>query len=377
MKTSSFLKNFSCHLHNDALLFVVLYHFDVEIYSAMVHFNAPSTLNFRVMKSWSPLLSINDYNNIFENSPFNICVELQFLLLLILSIYDAFFIQKDRFHRIALYSGLFGSILVIPFVVLHPQIGSIYFAQFTFMSFDHRVPIIPIIGSITWFTYISVTFPWTMKFNSILAEYAFTNLLMAFLWQPFEIMSTHFMFWSWHNDDPFVRDRYGKVPIAGTMWMMSWISGFQFILSLYRWYYSSPRLQVKLLDSTQIGHIRCIWIALNVAVGGTIWANIPFNFWFHPWNHYMGWHSSKSLHLWQALCVLIVVSFMMWNMSKIRLRYHKNQLCFRMGLMVLIIYGYGSTALMAIFEDIGNSGYRSMSYHQTLGRGKGRNLRAL
>merc|ERR1712079_314544 len=42
-----------------------------------------------------------------------------------------------------------------------------------------------------------------------------------------------------------------------------------------------------------------------------------------------------------------------------------------MGLMVLIIYGYGTTALMAQFEDIGHSGYKSISYHQTLGERKG------
>ena len=326
---------------------------------------------FTDFKSCSPLWFINDYVDIFHNTPFNVCVEVQFLLLLSLSVYDAFFLQKDRFHRIVIYAAFMSGVAVLSFVVLHPQMGNVYFSQFIFMLFDHRLPAIGIVGAFTWFSYIAVTFPWHMNFHSILAEYAFTNLLVAFLWSPFEIMATHFLLWSWHNDDHFLRDRYGKHPIAATLWIMAWISGFQFMLSLYRWYYSSPRSQRKPVDSTQIGHGRCLWIAANVAVGGTIWANVPFNFWFHPLNHFMEWHSSKSLHCYQLLCAVVVAAYSMWNIGKLRLRYLKKPLYFRLGLQVLVIYGYGSTALMAHFEDIGDRGFRSTSYHQTLGERKG------
>ena len=104
---------------------------------------------------------------------------------------------------------------------------------------------------------------------------------------------------------------------------------------------------------------------------GTVWANVPFNFWYHPLNWYMEWDASKSLHLYQALCVFIVVLYSIWNLNKIRMRYFKKQLMFRIGLMVLGIFGYGGTALMAQYEEIGNKGYRSTSYHQTLGERKG------
>ena len=232
------------------------------------------------------------------------------------------------------------------------------------MLFDGRCPFFLLFGASIWFSYIVVTFSWNLHFDSLFAELAFTNLLAAMLWQPLEIMGTHFLFWSWHNDEPLMLERYGKVPVVSSMWIMSLLSSFQLLVTLYKRWHQHHGNGVDRFE--RMGHSECMLVGSGCGVLGIVFMNIPFNLVYHPLSHWMSSNLSV-VNLYQALSLLIVLFYGFKNASKIRLRFSRKRVYFDLVLQVLMLYGWLSTMLMAQFEDLQQYGFRSDSYHQTLG----------
>ena len=286
------------------------------------------------------------------------------MCLFLLCTYDAFCRQNNRLYRIAWWMSLCCGILIELTTILPREIGNFYHSQFTLMLFDRREPLYMLPCVYVWFLYTFTTVVWHCKWSSKLSEYAFTVVLIYFVWQPFDWIGIHFQFWTWHNDEPLYQQRRGGVPVASTFWMMSFIGGMQMTLRIIRdHYFLGQRTNWhRSPDGTTCILLALCGSLLNLAV----FMLIPFGVLYHPIsnrNFGLGLSCSFAMHCFLGLCGFVVVSHSLRNRNKLSFR--PNERGFLYTFCVQIVCGYVMVC-GAMMHWIDIRGLKQESYHQIL-----------
>lgn len=316
-------------------------------------------------KSIDPLLSFNPPSQIWNETPANLILEIQFLFLFAMCTYDAFIRQKNKMYRIAWLESLFCGILIELFTILPETIGNFYHSQFCFMLFGNREPLYMLPGVYVWFLYTFTTSIWHCNLSWKISEYALTVIVIFFIWQPFDLIGIHFQFWTWHNNEPLYAQRNGGVPIASTFWMMSFMSGMQLTLRLIRDTY----FLAKRRNLNRIGMVECILFALLASIINiTIFMEIPFTFIFFPLTNTtfgLGYSCNYALNIYLYLCIIIVLLQIISGLSYIRIRLNSKSIIYRYIIQILIVYIVISWSMVR-FVDIKVDGkfIKQVSFHQ-------------
>ena len=315
-------------------------------------------------KSTQPLISFNAPSKIWNETPANLILEVQFLFLFFMCTYDAFIRRKNKMYRLAWLQSLFCGILIELLTILPESIGNFYHSQFMFMSFGNREPLYMLPGVYVWFLYTFTTSIWHCNFNTKLSEYAFTVIIIYFIWQPFDLIGIHFQFWTWHNNEPLYSQRHGGVPIASTFWIMSFISGMQLTLRFIR----DSCFLAKRRSLSRIGIIESIYLSLFASIINIgLLMQIPFGLIYFPFSNTVygfGYSSKHALKIYLYLCIIIVLFQLMQQLNYIRIRLNPS-IIYQYILQILV--GYIAVSwLMLHFVDIKVDGkYRKqVTFHQ-------------
>eukprot|EP01084_Bolivina_argentea_P106851 191108_1 len=276
------------------------------------------------VKSITPYIAFNSPAKIWKETPGNVVLEIQFFLLFFMCTYDAFVKQKNKMYRIAWLMSLMSGVVIELLTIMPKSIGNFYHSQFIVMLFDHREPLYMLPCVYVWFLYTFTTSIWSMNWSNKLSEYAFTIIIIFFIWQPFDLIGIHFQFWTWHNDEPLYHERNGGVPIASTFWMCSFIGGMQLSLRCIRdWYFLHNKR-----NWNREGMITCIGLALIgsiVNVFGLMM--IPFGLIFHPISNKqfgLGYSCNHALNVLLYICIGIVLFQIITSLNYFTIRVNKN-----------------------------------------------------
>jgi len=326
-----------------------------------------------MLKSIEPYFAFNDPNKIWQETPANLVLEIQFLILFALCTYDAWWSSRNALKRIAWLMALFCGVLIELLTILPTSIGNFYHSQFTLMLFDHREPFYMLPCLYVWCLYTVPTTLWHCSLGHKLAEYALTVIMVFLLWQPLDLLGIHFQFWTWHNSEPLYVERRGGVPITSTYWMMAYIGGMQLCLSIVRdHYFYARRRSLKQGRRGGVSLLQCVGLAIVASVVNTVvFMNLPFNLLFYrvtePAPLGLGLDATTALHAYLGLCVAVLVVYVLSRVRFAAIRVNPR-LFFDYVVVIGIGYVAVSLAMMHGFEVTHADGTprQQSTYHQVL-----------
>ncbi|ETO10726.1 hypothetical protein RFI_26651 [Reticulomyxa filosa] len=182
-----------------------------------LHFELPDVKNLVIQLPYlnttldaEALLTFNKVEDVHKNTPANVFVEVQFLILFLSVIWDVWRSKENRYLKyLCFWVCLLSGIITECFTLFNPQIGNFYHAQFCVMLLWKREPLYMLLGVYVWFSYTLITLPWKCKLSQ-LGTVGLTICLTGTLWPTFDMLGLKYLFWTWHNRSEFFNNYKNK-----------------------------------------------------------------------------------------------------------------------------------------------------------------------
>jgi len=156
--------------------------------------------------------------------------EYLFMALALLALWHAY-CQPGRLHLLVWLSALVtGSANDIFFMYL-PLVDNFWQAQATIML-TPRLPLyIPAVYTV--FLYTATVTAWRLGLPRA-AEACLAGLLAEAFYCVYDIVGAKFLWWTWHDTDPPIRERLLNVPVGSSLWVVTFGASFALLLRLCR-----------------------------------------------------------------------------------------------------------------------------------------------
>lgn len=172
---------------------------------------------------WSPLTSPAEQ---WQVLPSFVIGEYLFIACAIVALLHAR--GHGRAHLLAWVAALLaGTANDLLFMAL-PMVDNFWQAQATIML-TPRLPLyIPCVY--VCFMYFPTVAVWRLGLPRLSAA-ALTGLLAELLYAPYDITGAKFLWWTWHDTDLPIANRLLGVPVGSSMWVITFVAGFAFLLA--------------------------------------------------------------------------------------------------------------------------------------------------
>lgn len=151
--------------------------------------------------------------------------EYLFIALAVLALIDAR--RSGRKHLLAWLGALVaGTANDVIFMAL-PLVDNFWQAQATIMLTPRMPLYIPCVY--VCFMYYPTVSLWRLELPPAARAMA-TGLLASVFYAPYDIIGAKFLWWTWHDSDPRIAHRLLGAPIGSTMWVISFVAAFAYLL---------------------------------------------------------------------------------------------------------------------------------------------------
>lgn len=136
--------------------------------------------------------------------------------------------RHGRAHMLAWVAALLaGTANDVLFMAL-PMVDNFWQAQATIML-TPRLPLyIPCVY--VCFMYFPTVTAWRLGLPRI-SQAALTGLLAELFYSVYDITGAKFLWWTWHDTDMPIANRLLGVPVGSSMWVITFVAGFGFLLA--------------------------------------------------------------------------------------------------------------------------------------------------
>jgi hypothetical protein len=161
----------------------------------------------------------------WEQLPTFLLGEYLFYFLSIIGLIHA--LRNSRLHVLVWIAGFLAGTANDIFFMFLPVVDNFWQAQATIMI-TARLPLyIPCVYNC--FMYFAVISAWQFISHPLVTS-SLAGILGLLFYGPYDIIGAKFLWWSWHDSDAPIRARLLGVPIGSSMWILTFVSSFAFIL---------------------------------------------------------------------------------------------------------------------------------------------------
>ena len=139
-------------------------------------------------------------------------------------------VSHGRQHVLVWLCAMVGGTANDIFFMVLPFVDNFFHAQCTVML-TPRLPLYIPCAYIA-FVYFSTASSWRSTLTTSLGQSALAGLAGALFYCMFDIVGAKFLWWTWHDTDAGVSERWLGVPVGSTMWTL--VHCFTFSLLLHR-----------------------------------------------------------------------------------------------------------------------------------------------
>ena len=130
-------------------------------------------------------------------------------------------IRNGRQHMLLWLGALVGGCCNDVFFMVLPFVDNFWHAQ-CFIMLTPRLPLYILCVYIA-FIYVPVAASWRLGWPPV-ARYVAGGITAGLLYAPFDCTGAKFLWWTWHDTDAAVQERWLGVPIGSTMFTTSWLT---------------------------------------------------------------------------------------------------------------------------------------------------------
>ena len=172
-----------------------------------------------------PWKALNDVNDVYEGNPTLVMGEALFYLCTLIAIWHA--ISCGKQHVLLMLASVVTGTANDIFFMYMPFVDNFFHAQFTIML-TPRLPLyIPCVY--ICFTYVSAATAMRLKLPP-LAQAAACALSGGLYYSVYDLLGQKFLWWTWHDTDVAIYERWLGVPFGSTMWTLVHCFCFFFVL---------------------------------------------------------------------------------------------------------------------------------------------------
>lgn len=197
-----------------------------------------------------PWKSYNDIKEVYEGNPTLVYGEYMVYLCTIIAIFHAF--SCGRQHVLLMLASVTTGTANDIFFMIMPFVDNFFHAQFTIML-TPRLPLyIPCVY--ICFTYVSAATAMRLKLPP-LSQAAACGLAGGLYYCVYDLLGQKFLWWTWHDTDASIAERWLGVPFGSTMWTLMHCFCFYFILHHVALKYdtlSNLRFVISLITSAML-----------------------------------------------------------------------------------------------------------------------------
>lgn len=150
--------------------------------------------------------------------------EVMFIALSVLAIVHA--AVHGRQHMLMLVSCVVSGTVNDIFFMVMPFVDNFWHAQCTFMLTPRMPLYIPCVYVV--FQYAGMVASWRLRLP-LIAQSAAAALLSALLYSAYDIVGAKFLWWTWHDTDAAIFNRWNGVPFGSTAWTLVHVFVFSLI----------------------------------------------------------------------------------------------------------------------------------------------------
>ena len=172
-----------------------------------------------------PWKALNDVNEVYDGNPTLVMGEALFYVCTLVAIWHA--ISCGKQHVLLMLASVVTGTANDIFFMYMPFVDNFFHAQFTIML-TPRLPLyIPCVY--ICFTYVSAATAMRLKLPP-LAQAAACALSGGLYYSVYDLFGQKFLWWTWHDTDAAIFERWLGVPFGSTMWTLVHCFCFYFVL---------------------------------------------------------------------------------------------------------------------------------------------------
>jgi hypothetical protein len=124
-------------------------------------------------------------------------------------------------HVLFLLVALCAASFVDPFCLISPQIRNYFHSHASVLLYDRHVAPwqFPFFGCLS---YVGGAVVWSLRLRSIAAEACLVAFVSSYTFYVFDVFACRWLLYQWHNQDPLYAARTLCVPLASSMWVMTY-----------------------------------------------------------------------------------------------------------------------------------------------------------
>ena len=205
---------------------------------------------------WAP---VQPLDQMIEKQPTLLIGEAVFILLAFVALIHAF--ANGRQHVLLWFGALIGGCCNDVFFMVLPFVDNFWHAQ-CYLMLTPRLPAYILCVYIA-FIYVPVAASWRLS-KPPLFRFVAGALTAGLLYAPFDCVGAKHLWWTWHDTDAAVQERWLGVPIGSTMFTM--MHTFCFHVLLHSFALGENR---KLRAPTYLGCLRFLSSLIGISLLGT------------------------------------------------------------------------------------------------------------
>jgi len=258
---------------------------------------------------------------------------------------------------LAVYLSVFVGGCAIDLIIRKiPQLSSFWQGQNWMELLDYSEPAYILFGMYFVFQYPAIQLARNLKMDW-LSESAAAALLGTLIYHPYDIVGAKYVWWLWHRDDPLMTPAEFGVPVSSTFWTMAYTGALAASFRIYTRSDSAPFSGNPWCAAALVGPVAALGLM-----------QVPFTVFYHPMIEGLGIDDLTTLHLFRALCVVLVLRGLVSRTAQRKVRMENILLlvvplvCFCVLALVVCTFPPEQVQRHGLFQTFGDCKVREDAY---------------